>query len=135
MRIAIRKGITGTTWVAVCNECRAQVYEWVRPEGPLLQLQVLVHTESRCRNLETPKEVEQQIFAREVAGFLSNRAQRGEFGGLVLAAPPRFLGLLRQLLCDLPQYLAVKTVEKDLTAVKPYELIMALEEALPPSPS
>jgi protein required for attachment to host cells len=126
----------------------------------LLQLQIMVHTESRSRNLDIstdkpgrtqhrtrdgkrgsmdprtfPKEVERQIFAREVAGFLSNRAKRGEFVDLVLVAPPRFLGLLRELLSDLPQTMAVKTVDKDLTAVKPHKLMEALVEILPLSPS
>jgi len=158
MRIALRKGVAGSTWVAVCNGWRAQVYEWVRPDGPLLQLQVMVHTESRSKNLDIttdkpgctqrrtrdgkrgsmvprtyPKEVERQMFAREVAGFLSSRAKRGEFIDLVLVAPPRFLGLLRELLCDLPQAMAIQTVDKDLTAFKPQELIKTLEEALPHS--
>ena len=160
MRIALRKGIAGTTWVAVCNGWRAQVYEWAGPGGPLLQLQIMVHTESRSRNLEIttdkpgrtqhrtrdgkrgsmapptyPKDVERQIFAREVAGFLSSRARRGEFVDLVLIAPPRFLGLLRELLSDLPQTMAIKTVDKDLTAVKPKDLMEALEEIMPSSPS
>lgn len=158
MRVSIRRGIAGTTWVAVCNGWRAQVYEWVRPGGPLLQLQVMVHTESRCRNLDIstdkpgrtqhrtrdgkrgsmdprtfPKEVERQIFAREVAGFLSSRAKRGEFGDLVLVASPSFLGLLRELLSDLLQDIAVRTVDKDLTAVTPQDLKKILEEVLPSS--
>lgn len=158
MRIAIRKGTAGATWVAVCNGWRAQVYEWVRPGGPMLQLQVMMHTESRSRNLDIttdkpgrtqhrtrdgkrgsmapptyPKEVERQIFAREVSGFLSSRAHRGEFADLVLVAPPRFLGLLRELLSDLPQTLAVKTLDKDLTALKPQELMKTLENYLPNS--
>jgi protein required for attachment to host cells len=160
LRVAIRKGVAGATWVAVCNGWRAQVYEWVRPGGPLLQLQVMVHSESRSRNLDIttdkpgrtqhrtrdgkrgsmapptyPKEVERQIFAREVAGFLASRAHRGEFADLVLVAPPRFLGLLRELLSGLPPATVLRTVDKDLTAVKPHELMKALEEIVPSSPS
>jgi protein required for attachment to host cells len=155
MRVSIRKGSAGTTWVAVCNGHQAQVYEWVRPSGPLLQLEVMVHAQSRQKNLGIssdkpgrthhrtrdgkrgsmdprtfPKEVERQIFAREVAGFLQSRAYRGEFGDLVLVAPPHFLGLLRELLSDLLYKMAVKTVDKDLTSVKPSELVRVLEEVL-----
>jgi protein required for attachment to host cells len=71
------------------------------------------------------------MFAREVAGFLQSRAQRGEFGGLVLIAPARFLGLLRELLPDLLEEMSVRTLDKDLTAVKPHELIKVLEEVPP----
>jgi len=123
--------MTKTTWVVVCNDYRAQVYEWVIPDGPLLQLQVLVHSAGRCRSPGLSPEVEQRVFAQEVAGFLSSRVQRGEFVDLVLVAPPRFLGLLRELLSDLPQSMAIKTLDKDLTAVKPQELMKTLENALP----
>ena len=49
----------------------------------------------------------------------------------MLVAPPRFLGLLRELLSDLIETMAVKTVDKDLTAVKPSELMKALEQIMP----
>ena len=59
------------------------------------------------------------------------RAHRGEFGDLVLIAPPRFLGMLRELFSNLLDRMIVKTVDQDLTAVKPHELRKVLEEVLP----
>lgn len=135
MRISIRRPTAGTTWVVVCNDYRAQVFEWVKPAGPLLQLQVLVHSLGRCRSPDLPHNVEQQIFAREVAGFLSSRAKRGEFVDLVLVAPALFLSLLGDLLSDLPQAMVVTTMNRDMTAAKPHELMIALEEILPSSSS
>lgn len=71
---------------------------------------------------QTPAEHETELFARSVTGFLLEQQQAGRFRQLVLAAPPQFLGTLRQLL-DPHVKTRVKTeLNKDYTQLNAQQL-------------
>lgn len=82
-----------------------------------------------------PREVEAQAFARRIAMRLQQDCALGAPEHLVLVAPPRFLGLLRQALPESISKLVVEEIHKDLVR-EPAEHLQAHLAALlcPPSP-
>ncbi|BCX17967.1 MAG: host attachment protein [Geminicoccaceae bacterium] len=69
-----------------------------------------------------PKEVEKERFARELASTLEAAANEGRFARLMLVAPPKMLGELREVLAEKVKEKIVKEVDKDLTWVSVHEL-------------
>jgi protein required for attachment to host cells len=69
-----------------------------------------------------PKEVEKERFARELASTLEKAADEGRFARLMLVAPPKMLGELREVLAEKVKEKIVKEVDKDLTWVAVHEL-------------
>ena len=69
-----------------------------------------------------PRDVEAQKFARLLAAALEKGLANRAYDGLVLAAPPRFLGLLRSALDEQVRRHVDGTVGKDLTGLDPHEL-------------
>jgi protein required for attachment to host cells len=145
-----------TIWFVVGNASRAQILEQSGPEGPVVEVTVLEHGKSRLRNLDissdkpgrthhrrrdgmrgsmeprtTPKEVEREQFARKIVECLEQHTARVYKGDLILVAPPRFLGLLRQMLPEALSARVVNSVDKDLTAIKPDQLLKKLRDFIP----
>ncbi len=75
-----------------------------------------------------PKEVEKQRFARELATTLESACNEGRFARLMLVAPPKMLGELRDLLPEKVKEKIVREVDKDLTWVSVHELPDHLRE-------
>jgi protein required for attachment to host cells len=75
-----------------------------------------------------PKEIEAERFAAELAGSLGRARERKEFEGLMLVAPPHFLGLLRAHLDEQTRQTVLASAHKDLTLVAPCELAPHLSE-------
>lgn len=73
-----------------------------------------------------PKDVEAMKFARELAATLSRGLDDHAFASLVLVAPPRFLGLLRDTLDEQVSRRVVHSVDKDLSQLPPHELVLRL---------
>lgn len=69
-----------------------------------------------------PKEVEKQRFARELASTLEAADKEGRFDRLLLVAPPKMLGELRDILSQKIKEKIYKEVDKDLTWVSVHEL-------------
>lgn len=69
-----------------------------------------------------PKEVEKQRFARELADKLEEANNEGRFARLMIVAPPKMMGELREVLSDRVKEKIVREVEKDLTWVSVHEL-------------
>jgi protein required for attachment to host cells len=107
------------TWVVVASAARARIFEADSRREPLREVQDLVNPEDRLqsRALKTdkpgrafdhlggqrhsmgtavnPKEQVAIRFAKQVADQLDSDRLHRRFGTLCVAAPPRFLGLLR----------------------------------------
>lgn len=69
-----------------------------------------------------PHLVERERFAREIAAVLDEAAQRQRYDRLILVAPPKFMGLLRDIL---PSSVASKVsaeLTKDLTMLSIHDL-------------
>ncbi|MCX7629182.1 MAG: host attachment protein [Geminicoccaceae bacterium] len=75
-----------------------------------------------------PKEVEKLRFARELAEKLEEANNAGRFARLMLVAPPKMMGELRELLSERVKEKVVREVEKDLTWVSVHELPEHLRE-------
>lgn len=61
-----------------------------------------------------PRRHESERFARELCALLQREHRDGKFTSLLIAAPPRFLGELREHLSEDCRKVLVKTVNKDL---------------------
>lgn len=73
---------------------------------------------------------EKRLFAKELAEVIGDACQRGDFGALVLVAPPATLGDLRRELGK-PALASVKAeLAKDLTKLAEHELAPHLEGVL-----
>lgn len=109
-------------WVMVADASRARLFRAGTPHGPLIELEDAVHPASRLQDHEllsdragravdtqghhrhgmeattNPHDQEAQRFAHELAERLHVHHNAHDFDGLVLVAPPRFLGFLRHAL-------------------------------------
>jgi protein required for attachment to host cells len=72
-------------------------------------------------------EYEKQQFAKEVAKRINDACQRGEFGSLVLVAPPQTLGELRNALDKAARSKVIAELDKDLTKVAIHDLSEHIE--------
>ncbi|MDY6956093.1 MAG: host attachment protein [Pseudomonadota bacterium] len=128
-----------TVWILVADAARARFYQAQGARGPLLELEDAVHPASRLpghelladrpgRALDShgehrhgmeptidPKDEEARRFAAELCARLRERYQAHAFTHLVLVAPPRFLGFLRNALDHQIASRVLASVDLDLT--------------------
>jgi protein required for attachment to host cells len=129
-----------TVWVLVADASRARVFAADnRVANTLEEVTDHLHPESRLHNRDLvsdrpgrasdrasvarsaveeeggPKDHQATVFARELAGMLSDAAGEGKFEHLVLCAPPAFMGELREKLDDGVRQRISAEVTKDLT--------------------
>lgn len=77
-----------------------------------------------------PHRVEAEKFARQLADSLRDARLRGDFEELVIVAPPKFLGMLREALDTPTSRLLGTSVAKDFTHVPTHELEETLRSHL-----
>ena len=140
------------TWVLVAESSRAKIYEWRRKSEALDEIRDLVHPQSRQRPTELtsdlpgrafssvgdsrhamepptdPKKHEADAFARQIAEQLERARGEGLYEELVVVAPPKFLGLLRQRLSDSTRMVITKEIHKNLTREDAESLKQAILE-------
>lgn len=68
---------------------------------------------SALQSKTSPKEVEFEHFAHELAEVLHDGHGQQSYSRILLVAPPHFLGLLRKTINDTVSKLIVATVDKD----------------------
>ncbi len=121
-------------WFCVADATRARIVALATPHGQFAQIKVIEQGEGyehgryeppgrnqesattarhSFTDAETPARREKRDFAKEVAAHLNQAAQNGEFGQLVLAAPPKFLGDLRDGLTPKVRQIVLTEVHKD----------------------
>ena len=134
------------TWILVADSSRARLLLAESLNAPLQELETLENPAARLRNQdlasdgpgrsfdsagqgrhameqrESPKHHEAATFARHLAERLEQGRGRGELDRLLLVAPPRFLGMLRDELGAELMRLLIAEVDKDLTTVDGGEL-------------
>lgn len=76
-----------------------------------------------------PKDVEAQKFARELAGVLDKGLSQHEYEHLIIVAPPRFLGHIRNMVSREVEKHIDGTIDKDLTNLDFQELAERLRGA------
>lgn len=126
-----------STWVVVADSTRARILSL--EHRALSELEDLVHPASRTPDRDlvsdrggrsfdssrqggrhamepqhTPKQVEVDAFARQLAQRLDAARAKGEFDELILIAAPQFLGQLSAHLDDLTQRLVMRRIDKNL---------------------
>lgn len=81
-----------------------------------------------------PHEVERVRFAKEIAALLEHTPASETPGGIVIAAPPRFLGDLRAALSEHTLRRVIATVHHDFVKTPLQELPERLRAHLPKTP-
>ncbi len=146
------------TWLLVADATRARLFQYDGFGAPLTLLKELEHLESRekIHDLVTdrpgrvaqshtaphaghgsrsgtesevsPKRLEHERFARQLAGELDAGLGKNAYGRLILVANPEFLGTLRQMGSSQVLKRTVASVDKDYTMLP----IKELEQRLAP---
>ena len=128
------------TWVVVSDSSRARLFSLENRSEPLVELDGMIHSEGRMRELdensdrqggiagghgegdhtfEAPTDLkhhEAEVFARQIADKLENGRVNHEYHKLILVAPPAFLGALRHVLNQHIQDLVSHSVDKNLVS-------------------
>lgn len=129
-----------TTWVVVADSSRARFFLMQSRDEALLELEDMVHAEGRMHDQDElsdrqgglagghgegghpfaaptePKQHEMEVFAKQIAGRLEQGRVNHNYHRLILAAPPAFLGVLRQTLKPQVQEMVGSSLDKNLVA-------------------
>jgi protein required for attachment to host cells len=133
-------------WIVVADASRARVFSIGENEAWVLERE-LEHPKSRAKasDLTTdapgrvqqsfsgghrpamsdrtdPKEVEAEVFARELADFLEQGCNHNRFDRLVIVAPPHFLGVLRKTINGQVEKRVHLSIDKDYTQLSARDL-------------
>ncbi len=135
-----------TTWIVAADESRARVLQVARPEQRLLEIEDMLNPEGRLQDRDLQSDAEPRfsgrtgsgpasdpeaegavehsakLFAKEVGRYLEKARTEQRFDELVLVAPPKFLGALRQELDKEVKKLVVDELPKDLSWFSAREL-------------
>ncbi len=133
-------------WVVAADGSRAQIFESPNRVGPLQPVTRLDHPEARMKDSELyadapgrafdstgsgrhamenevdAKKMESIRFAKQLCDFLQEQSRTGAYDKLVLAAPPQFLGLLRDNLDKGVREKISAEVDKDLANETPDDI-------------
>ena len=143
------------TWILVSDASRARLFSLAEKEKTWELVQAFEHPESRAKGSElitdkpgrmqqsagrgnrpamephmSPKEVEADVFVRELADYLDNGRTHNAYQNLALVAPPSFLGKLRNSLSVQVMKHVVVTVDKDYTQISDRDLHKRLDGVL-----
>lgn len=147
--------MTNHTWVLITDAARARLFEISAQDG-MAEVACFNNTERRSitperdftdrlpRTLDsrsahrhaiqphtTAREKAERQFARTVTDELENGAERKQYEHLILVAPPRFLGVLRDQLPEALSRRVVGEIQHDLVSASTQELNERLREAFP----
>jgi protein required for attachment to host cells len=147
--------MTALKWILVAENAGARVFKTYGKSPDLNCVKEFDHPEGHFRNrdFETdragrsfdskgsgrhamstevgPKQHEQGRFAHELVRYLEKGLANREFAELVLVAPPRLLGELRQCLSEPLKKCVVETLDKDLSIKLPIrDVVERLKKAL-----
>jgi protein required for attachment to host cells len=143
-----------TTWILVGDASRARVFALDKEDGPWQLVEEIDHPPGRARvselvsdragrqrqsSVRTPPlashtdaaEQESHRFAERLGHLLQKGYDERRFAGLVLVAPPRFLGYLRGVLRDPVTRQVVASLDKDYTHHDERDLRRLVEPHLP----
>ena len=142
------------TWVVAADSSRARIFESANHNGPLVEIDDLLHPEARLHESQMasdepgssfdsqgqgrhgmgsqvqPKQQEALRFAKQVCEALhAGRAAR-RFEKLYLVAAPAFLGMLRERLDSTTRALVAGEVDKNIAGRSPQDIRSHLPELL-----
>jgi protein required for attachment to host cells len=145
-----------STWVLVSDAARARLFEIAGGDG-MTEVACFNNAERRTasstdhdlnnrlpRTLDsgsahrhvieprtTAREKSERQFASAVAAQLEEGAERQRYGHLILVAPPRFLGALRDELPEALAHRVVGEIQHDLVSAPTQDLTERVREAFP----
>ncbi|ADI38618.1 putative uncharacterized protein [Waddlia chondrophila 2032/99] len=130
------------TWVLVANSSVARFFRLDKLQ--LIEMEAFVNPEGRMQNKDlasdkpgatfdgsgrypmtkshTLKEAEVEAFAKKVADRLDLARASGQVNRVFIAANPSFLGLLRGSMTHSCEAIVEKSIDKDITNMKPDEI-------------
>lgn len=135
-----------TVWILVADSNRARFFESDGSARQLVEMEDMAHPASRMHeskltsdlpgrtfdrfggahhsmeDVTSPKHHEADLFAKTLADHLEEARTRGQFSRLVLAADPRFLGMLRDHMSKECLKLADTQIDKNLVKLRADEL-------------
>jgi protein required for attachment to host cells len=133
-------------WVVAADSSRARILSAEKRNSDLVEVEDLVHTESRLHEQDlksdapgrafdsagqgrhamepknSAKQQEALRFAKQVCETLTSAHGRGQFDKLYIVAAPSFLGLLRECLNPVVQHKIAGEISKNLSAHTPEEI-------------
>ncbi|MDP5290873.1 host attachment protein [Oceanimonas sp. CHS3-5] len=126
-------------WIVVADAAKAVVYkqDWVENVGE--EIMDLAHPQARLKTSDLisdaqtipeksdPCHTENQRFARDIIDRVRHALDHNEIGGFYLAAPPQFLGLLREAMDDRLRKALQKDLDKNLSGVSHSEVLAAFK--------
>lgn len=141
------------TWILIAHRGGTRVFENKGPGKGLTLLQDIPHPEGKLKSKDLgsdkpgrsfdshgarhsfeqevgPAAHVAEVFARQIAGILEEGRVGHRYGGLVLVAEARFLGILRAALSRETSALVTATVNKDLGHVETQEVPKHLQDVL-----
>lgn len=142
------------TWIVLADGARARIFAVDQDEKAMAEIKEILHPESRSheRDLitdgpgfafdsagpgrhpvsqnESPKKHEAMKLCKELAEAIELGRAKGQFGRLVIAAAPAFLGDLRKKLHPQTVRLVTDQLNKDLVHLKPDEIRKHLPDGI-----
>lgn len=139
--------MTAVTWIVVAESSRARIYGAGKTDGELVELADLAHPESRLHEQEMTADLpgrahdrhgegrhaledstdvkvhEAERFAQQIGLLLNIGCTESHFQKLVLAAPPKFLGMLRKQLSNETLKTVTQEVDKNLLHESPQSIL------------
>jgi len=131
------------TWIVVANSTLARIFRLDKLE--LIEMDTMINPEGRMLSKDlatdkpgtafdgagryamskahTPKEAEVESFSKKVAEHIDHARASGQIDRVFLAANPAFLGLLRGTMTHPSVAMIAHSIDKDLTGMKPDEII------------
>ena len=144
--------MNSSTWVLIADSSRALLYNVAQKGKPWTLVKECKHSASRVtggglttdqpgrthgsdggsarsamESKTSPKEIEFEHFAHELAGVLHDGHGQQAYGRIVLVAPPHFLGLLRKAINDTVSKLIGATLDKDYLHLREKEIHQHLD--------
>lgn len=128
------------TWILVADSAEARLFLSYPGQQGWFELKTFRHPQSRAKGPELldsppamergllPKDYAAQDFALELATYLDLELAKNAYEQLILVAPPKFLGMLRENLSKQVDAKIVDSVNKDLVALRQDELEERLEQ-------
>lgn len=143
------------TWILIANASQARLFKSEKPYHEIELIKEFNHPESRAKTSDlvtdnngrilnrgrsspssvyqeptSPKEVEMERFAHELAEQLNSGRTSNQFSGLVLIAPSQFHGLLSKFCNNHVRNLIIRTIDKDYTKFKERDLKKMLDSKI-----
>ena len=143
------------TWIVVSDASRARIFAVGDDERAWSLVRELEHPESRVKETDlvdgergrtrqsagagarssmepttSPKRVEHNVFAQDLAELLEHGYDTQQYRDLVLVAPPQFLGILRGAIGAKLEKHVVAALDKDYTGSDALELQTRLDSLL-----